>query len=132
MILPSKELMGEVLLNIEKEEICTYELCWGRDIRYSIRFKDKNNDGTFNYEDDEINIYEFAHKHCIDWAFNKGYDICPKEVDGKYYLLTDEKILGNKIGNHFVVSDSFPSFDNRIEAIFKACEWIMEQTKCGS
>jgi len=95
------------------------------------------NEGYLNYspvENDyslyhQINIYELVHKYCIDWALNKGYDICSKEVDGKYCLLTDEKILGIKVGDVFVISDTFTPFVSRIEAVIKACEWILKKLK---
>ena len=120
MTLPSKGLMSEALGDGIVTKIGDL---YGSELFYH---SDKAQYPPLPYS---INIYEFAHKHCVDWAFNKGYDICPKEIDGKYFLLTDEKILGNKVGNHFVVSDTFSPFENRLEAIFKACEWIMEQTK---
>lgn len=130
MKLPSKELMGEVLLNTEEEEICIYELCCGRTIRYSIRFKCRNNDGTFNYEDGEINIYELAHK-CKEWA-----NIC--RINGKNYQL-ETALLPECLGGAYcdIWSGAFKQNEEEIisstepEAIFKACEWLLEKTKCG-
>lgn len=119
--LPSKELMGKVLLDIEKEEICTYELCWGRDIKYSIIFKDSNNDGTFYYEDDKINIYELAQK-CKEWAYNLKQEIIIKS----YTVFNAGGCeLIDKMGCSVYICDA----KTEPEAIFKACEYIMEQTK---
>ena len=115
MILPSKELISEVLSKEVEEE----------------RFIDSNSLTYVNsgiYED--INIYELAHK-CKEWAYSQGYIISSG--------LTP--VLGvNKDGWAEVFSCSTP-LDGKLhtfkqlsepEAIFKACEYIMEQTKCGS
>lgn len=70
-----------------------------------------------------INLYEFCHKNCKEWAFNKGYpfnvlyrhdywDRCELKYDVDLY-------------NH---RKSFCS-DIEIEAIFLACNWILEQNK---
>lgn len=116
MILPSKELINEVLSKEVEEE----------------RFIDSNSLTYVNsgiYED--INIYEFAHM-CKEWAFKQGYDlVCKRKYTltrSTYYECNVEKLL-NYI---FYFEEEFSSEQSEQEAIFKACEWIMEQIKCGS
>ncbi len=110
MILPSKELISEVLSKeVEEEE----------------RFIDSNSLTYVNsgiYED--INIYEFAFK-CKEWAFDKGFVLKSYKkqgaFSGTYHYAID---INDKICEWLA--------NTEYEAIFKACEWIMEQTKCGS
>ena len=113
-VLPSKELLSAVLgIN------CTFvdKLCGNQ-----LGFKTDNKDFTHL-----INIYELAHK-CKKWA-NK-----------KYFIDIDSHSGCARWGAEAVSHNGRPSvfyeqvFIGRTEpeAIFKACEWIMEQTKCGS
>jgi hypothetical protein len=110
MILPSKELISEVLSKeVEEEE----------------RFIDSNSLTYVNsgiYED--INIYEFAFK-CKELAFDKGFVLKSYKkqgaFSGTYHYAID---INDKICEWLA--------NTEYEAIFKACEWIMEQTKCGS
>ena len=123
--LPSKELLSEVLrVNVKFIEFDIETI--KRIIHGSARDNDiYYHDGKWKF----INIYELVFKNCMDWAYSKGYDICLKELDGKYYLLTEEQMLGHRVGDGFVISDSFQPFNSRIEAILKGCEWIMEQKR---
>ena len=110
MILPSKELISEVLSKeVEEEE----------------RFIDSNSLTYVNsgiYED--INIYEFAFK-CKEWAFDKGFVLKSYKkqgaFSGTYHYAID---INDKICEWLA--------NTEYEAIFKACEYIMEQTRCGS
>lgn len=106
MILPSKELISEVLSKEVEEE----------------RFIDSNSLTYVNsgiYED--INIYEFAFK-CKEWAFDKGFVLKSYKkqgaFSGTYHYAID---INDKICEWLA--------NTEYEAIFKACEWIMEQTK---
>lgn len=112
MILPSKELISEVLSKEVEEE----------------RFIDSNSLTYVNsgiYED--INIYEFAFK-CKEWA------------KLKHFIDIDSHSGCARWGAEAVSHNGRPSvfyeqvFIGRTEpeAIFKACEYIMEKTKCGS
>lgn len=120
MQLPSKELLSEVLgykvdtfLGINKNEI-DYTFC-----------KDENE----GYIDTSINIYELAFK-CQESAIVKGFDICPKmDSKGFYRLLTDDNIIGLKIEDKFIFSESISPCSSRVEAIFKAYEWILKEIK---
>ena len=109
MKLPSKELLSEVLSKEVEEE----------------RFIDSNSLTYVNsgiYED--INIYELVHK-CKEWAFDKGFVLKSYKkqgaFSGTYHYAID---INDKICEWLA--------NTEYEAIFKACEWIMEQTKCGS
>ena len=106
MILPSKELISEVLSKEVEEE----------------RFIDSNSLTYVNsgiYED--INIYEFAFK-CKEWAFDKGYTL----TSGNNHLIFMSCSIRRTL-----TDDDWTDFysDTEPEAIFKACEYIMEQTK---
>ena len=76
---------------------------------------------------DEINIYELAHQ-CKEWALSKGYDT--RSGFNSYlkcYFCDIYKDLIHQARYEYTTART-----SEPEAIFKACEWIMEQTKCGS
>jgi hypothetical protein len=98
----SKELLSEVL---QKEVVAIETTMYGH---FDIEFK--NDYGT------EINKYELAHK-CKEWAvFNDIYCIKIQIVD----MWTSLEILK---GHSVVYCEGF---DTEQEAIFKACQWILE------
>ena len=105
MILPSKELISEVLSKEVEEE----------------RFIDSNSLTYVNsgiYED--INIYEFAFK-CKEWALSVYHNI-------------DFMVYGRSQCDLIIFTqpdDIKYNFneDTEIEAIFKACDYIMKQKK---
>lgn len=107
----SKELMSEVLnyevdtfLGINKNEI-DYTCC-----------RDENE----GYIDISINLYEFVFK-CKEWANTQdywtqsGYEI--------YHLGNYFCMIKDMPDNQFFYADTEP------EAIFKACNWILENSK---
>ena len=118
MILPSKELISEVLSKEVEEE----------------RFIDSNSLTYVNsgiYED--INIYELAHK-CREWALSEGYIIevgvhptIKKDRSDRdyFYKITTDR-------GQILVSKFDEIIKTEPEAIFKACELVLEKTKCGS
>ena len=113
MILPSKELISEVLSKEVEEEI----------------FIDSNSLTYVNsgiYED--INIYELAHK-CKEWA-NKKYKACL--ISGYCKSFGYKCFTDNPYELQYIKKVETQTADTEPEAIFKACEYIMEQTKCGS
>lgn len=71
-----------------------------------------------------MSIYEFAHK-CKEWAFDKGFVLKSYKkqgaLSGTYHYAID---INENVAEWLSNTEQ--------EAIFKACEWIMEQTKCGS
>lgn len=77
-------------------------------------------------EGELINLYEFIYKNCIHWAFNHGYNLAVLEdiKTEKFGVLTDSFLVG------FNFSEDVEKQKTREEAIIKACEWILEQSKC--
>ena len=69
----------------------------------------------------EISTFELAHK-CKEWAFDKGFVLKSYKkqgaFSGTYHYAID---INDKICEWLA--------NTEYEAIFKACEWIMEQTK---
>ena len=116
MILPSKELISEVLSKeVEEEE----------------RFIDSNSLTYVNsgvYED--INIYELAHK-CKEWALSEGYIIevgvhptIKKDRSDKDYFYKITTDRGQRI-----ISKFDEIIKTEPEAIFKACELILKEMR---
>lgn len=80
-----------------------------------------------------INIYELAHK-CKEWAVSKRYSLYSgyDKLINKYgvyvnllLLGDDESTIGGWDTEIYFIANTEP------EAIFKACQYIMEN-KCGS
>ena len=71
----------------------------------------------------EVNIYEFSHKNCKEWALNKGsYINC---FYNEFWWDRVEKKYTADIPNK---NKSFYA-DTEIEAIIKACNWVLENSK---
>jgi hypothetical protein len=104
----SKELLSEVLnLNITYIERCN------NSIIYKISVYDR---------EEEVNIYELAHK-CKEWAKTKKMYI--NSIYNEFYWDRIEKEYFADIPNK---NKSF--YENtEVEAIFKACEWILKEIK---
>ena len=87
------------------------------------------NDGNLVvWEEDgmsEINIYELAHK-CKEWAANKGYYVVSM-VKFHCYLFTVTDFLEKPC--YKVNWDFSAGTRSESEAIFRACEWILKETK---
>ena len=117
----SKELLSEVLnyevdafLGINKNEI-DYTCC-----------RDENE----GYIDISINLYEFAFK-CKEWILNQKNKDCFYIAD--QFSLNIESQMGIikyfwcvLLKNNSRVSPEFKA-DSEIEAIIKACNWILER-----
>ena len=87
---------------------------------------DYNNHLLYEFENgdqERINIHELDHK-CKKWAFNKGYYIdlnLSKEcVTVELYDSSDVKC------NRIFPMQFNREFNTEPEAIFKACEWILD------
>lgn len=66
-----------------------------------------------------INIYELAYK-CKEWANKQDYD------NNCFVTILYENITSRAI----ITEDGFGFYANtEPEAIFKACEWILKETK---
>ena len=103
----SKELLSAVLK--EKRVILDYEISISKnEIHY----------GHIDIEEDGfINIYELAHK-CKEWAISKGW-ILHEVRNLKEYII----YFG---GDYREPSDDFRA-ETEPEAIFKACQWILDK-----
>ena len=111
----SKELLSEVLnyevdafLGINKNEI-DYTCC-----------RDENE----GYIDISISIYEFAFK-CKEWALKKEFIVHSSPTQKKEFT---------SIAQNFNMNQSYYGKNQfyaltEIEAILKACEWILENSK---
>ena len=109
----SKELLGEVLgyevdafLGISENEI-DYTCCKDKDI---------------GYEDISINIYEFAFK-CKEWAKSKDYYILSGYDDTNIPV----SLINHHYGEGGCSCDKYFETNTEPEAVFKACQWILEQ-----
>lgn len=111
----SKELLSEVL------GVKVKEIRW---------FKPEKSELQFDVEEDNdyttINIHELAHK-CKEWVTNKGYGI-----DSGYGSTAKKTRTYSScclyLDTTGCASEYFKSATEP-EAVFKACEWIMENTK---
>ena len=122
----SKELLSEVL----KLEVVKHSL-----------FNKSNNSFNITYMQSEdslksswmpINIYEFAFK-CKEWILNQKNKDCFYIAD--QFSLNIESQMGVikyfwcvLLKNNSRISPEFKA-DSEIEAIVKACEWILENNK---
>ena len=71
----------------------------------------------------EVNIYEFAFK-CKEWAFTSGFELKSGRDNLCYFCeYKREDQIDYQNEDYFLGS-------SEIEAIIKACEWILEQSKC--
>jgi hypothetical protein len=114
----SKELLSEVL---------------GIKIRRVVNISSPNKvdyDGEIGFDD--ISIYELAHR-CKEWADKEaGYSL-NIHFDGmsinpnKNYQTSDYKIEVVKHGsNYYCYKSLLFDIDNEPEAVFKACEWLLD------
>lgn len=122
MLLPSKELLSEVL---SKEfnfmfgisDISTYNNL------VQISFYETELCSMCGLH--QINIYELAHK-CKEWAFDKEYSVYATQYkidDGEWCIY----VFKDKDMHDYGCDICDTTFKTEPEAIFKACEWIMEK-----
>ena len=71
----------------------------------------------------EVNIYEFAFK-CKEWALSKGYS----QLSGKDNIYEKGEGFVCSIGSTTLLIKDFYA-DTELEAILKACEWVLELKK---
>lgn len=83
-----------------------------------------------SWVESETNINDFFFD-CKEWAFSKGYIISSgltpvlgTSKDGWAEVFSSSTPLDGKLHTFKQLSEP--------EAVFKACEYIMEKTKCGS
>ena len=112
----SNELI-EVVLNIEIADITDNVIY--KESTKELKYYFVDSDGY--YEPEIMNIYEFAFK-CKEWASKKGYELYSY---GKECFLYDTNELYDCSEQLSQWSEWFGS-DTEVEAIIKACEWILE------
>jgi len=116
MVLLSKELLSAVL-NTDASQISLHKnMC-----EY---YHDNGN--IF----EGINIYELMHL-MKEWAIKHNYRI----NSTTYYHKNSDIVVGNsnvekRIGKEFYSSHSNQGNYSEFEAVTKACEWILKETKC--
>ena len=84
-------------------------------------FEDKED---FNTVWKELNIYEFAFK-CKEWALTKGYMM---KIEN-HYLNSIVVQIRKTISKSEYIEPWEKTFRSEIEAIIKACNWILENSK---
>jgi len=110
----SKELVSEVL-NINYDSI---------DIRNNVLYITYNVKKYFDGNVKEINLCEFIHKNCKEWALNKGF-YWSINYDSKYVCVEILKGSINREDGEWNQSIS----KTEEEAIIKNCEWILKKHK---
>ena len=107
----SKELLSEVLG--EKKYIVEHL----GDKNNSFRIVIDNGD---DFEEEVLNVYELSH-YCKEWLLYKNI---------QFSYRTLERRLESDL-NHFAELDDRYGFhaESEIEAIFKACQWVLEKRK---
>lgn len=109
----SKELLSEVL-----GRECSYASLIENDVWYKTIVCVNGNNRP---KEVHINIYELAHK-CKEWAYSKGHTLSSGNNHLMFMSCSIRRTLTDDDWTEFYA-------DTEREAIFKACEWIMEQTK---
>lgn len=122
----SKELLNEVL----EEEVLSVRPYISDDPFYKNVIMWECRKNTMEYYD-TINIYELAHK-CKEWAFSLGCELSSFKANYSGYWFSTIKfvdVIARPISFKFVDVMARPiSFNSNKEpeAIFKACQWILD------
>ena len=117
-VLPSKELLSEVLnIHIGLIELKPILENNKTDVAYLLKGS-QNTAQEVHRNHKRINIYELAHK-CKEWAHKLGFMVQSYQYNTKARV----DLLKSCDIDEIFIEETEP------EAIFKACEWIMEQTK---
>ena len=113
MTIPSKELLSAVL-GVKVEYIRLIDI-------YDGRLDARANDLHITFEEyvENINIYEIAHK-CKEWAWRNDRVLYSSYKGHCYISNLNANNPDNEI-DHYALTEH--------EAIFKACEWILKETK---
>lgn len=114
MIEISKELLSEVY-NFEVKDFVQLGT---DDVIYEVRFNGLKNGTNYNI----INIYELAHK-CKGWALSKDYKLVSLSRECFLYDTQELYDVSEQLNQW---SEWFEA-DSEIEAIIKACEWIIKE-----
>ena len=113
----SKELLSEVLC-------IKYTFTIEPNKEYNQNIIEWWQEDVYKEQMHSINIYELAHK-CKIWAFNNGYELrSGRDIDVKEELCyfceyKQERQLDYLNGDYFLAG-------TEPEAIFKACQWLLD------
>ena len=121
----SKELLNKVL-NIE---IVSYQMKQKNILAYEYNKVSKNQWSGKTFCNRSINTYELAHK-CKEWAVNlspnkHALSSYPRWGDIRNYKKTNGSYY---ICQHLVSGAQFEA-ETEPEAIFKACQWILDKDR---
>lgn len=127
----SKELFSEVM-NIKIEDIVDLKI-FGKELNYYEKcLLNFCCDGRLSKHKDSIyksvNIYELAFK-CKEWALSKGYIINSGATTSNDWSSTIYKVIKE---NPYIKELSYTWEQSENEAIFKACQWILDNKKEGN
>lgn len=89
----------------------------------NIRFRSLNNCSISN----KINKYKFAYM-CKEWALRQGYYFSIYSFNFSDNTEQEHRIR-LLIGNDIVYSGNDSCQESEVEAIFKACQWILDTRK---
>ena len=114
----SKELLNKVL-NIE---IVSYQMKQKNILAYEYNKVSKNQWSGKTFCNRSINIYELSHK-CKKWAFKNGYWLSVRLYEPNGFNI----VIFSHI--HSQLQKDLKEINDKTEpeAIFKACQWILEQ-----
>ena len=120
--LPSKELLSEVL----GHKVWKVLGCNMGTLRYCIYPNKGDEPSEYIFT---INLYELAHK-CKEWATENKYTILTEDMhpNGYFaYVLSNKESIENYgyLCEHKVIKD-IPHNKTEPEAIFRACQWILD------
>lgn len=111
----SKELVSEVL-GINYDSI---------DIRNNVLYITYNVKKYFDGNIKEINLYEFIHKNCKEWALREEYWLT-SGVQNRNEIANYDGLCLIKDFDH-ELEDFMKTGNSECEAIIKACEWILNE-----
>ena len=120
----SKELLSKVLDNEVPYQVKVHKIIIkNNSLNYFYNSKDSGG-GLFE-ANEYINIYELAHK-CKEWALKQGYYFSTYSFNFDSNTEQEHRIR-LLIGNDVVYFGDDSSMETEVEAIFKACQWILDK-----
>ena len=118
----NKELLSKVLDNEVPYQVKVHKIIIkNNSLNYFYNSKDSGG-GLFE-ANEYINIYELAHK-CKEWALSKGYIINSGATTSNDWSSTIYKVIKE---NPYTKELSHTWGQSENEAIFRACQWILNK-----
>ena len=120
----SKELLSKVLDNEVPYQVKVHKIIIkNNSLNYFYNSKDSGG-GLFE-ANEYINIYELAHL-CKQWALKQGYYFSTYSFNFDSNTEQEHRIR-LLIGNDVVYFGDDSNMETEVEAIFKACQWILDK-----